>query len=185
MDLYRFLLFVHVASMTTMFTALGLEWLSLSCVRRADSYEEARVWAGLWKLLLPIGLPALLAVLGSGIYMATTTSAWRVEWVSVAVPTLVLIAVAGALAGPRRSRAAKALAAGAGELPRTLRDELRHPLLLASLQFRSAVILGVLFDMTVRPGQVVLPLAIYLVAVLLGVGLNWAARSPRTALGAR
>ncbi|HEV3191609.1 MAG TPA: hypothetical protein VGY54_13965, partial [Polyangiaceae bacterium] len=52
------------------------------------------------------------------------------------------------------------------------REQLRHPLPLASLQFRSAALLGLLFGMTVRPDQTVFPMEVYLAAVIAAIGLG-------------
>ena len=151
MDLHHAILFCHVAGMMGLFGALIIEGISLRALRRAASYEQAREWAGLWSLLLPLGLPSLLIVLASGIYLATTLGVWEVGWVQAAVPTLVLVAVTGGIVGPRRNRVRAALATGAGPLPRDLRMQLGQPLFLASWRFRAALIAALVFDMTARP----------------------------------
>jgi hypothetical protein len=151
MDLHRLIVFCHVAAMIGLVAALVVEGISLTSLRRATSYEQAREWAGLWSVLVPLGLPSLLVVLASGIYLASTLAVWEFGWARAAIPTLVLVAVAGGIAGPRRSRLRAALATSAGPLPRDLRMQLRQPLFLASWRFRAALILGLVFDMTAKP----------------------------------
>src|SRR5262245_36883102 len=141
MDLHRIILFCHVAAMIGLFVALAIEWVGLRSLRRVTSYEQAREWMKLWRLLLPVGVTSILMVLASGIYLATTLGAWDLDWVRVAVPTLVTVALAGGIVGPRRNRLQTAIARNAGPLPRDLEIELRHPVLLASLRFRAALIL--------------------------------------------
>src|SRR5262245_9543782 len=132
MDLHRIIMFFHVAAMVGLFAALAIEGVSLRSLRRATSYEQAREWAELWSLLAPIGIPSVLVVLASGIYLATTLGLWEFGWVKVALPTVVIVAVAGGIVGPRRNRLRKSIAANAGALPYGLKAELRHPLLVAS-----------------------------------------------------
>jgi hypothetical protein len=160
MDFYRLVLFVHVVSMTTMFATLALEWVSLIRLRSVSSYEEARTWAAIWGLLLPVGAPALFATLGSGVYMATVIGGLALPWVWMAPVSLVLVAIAGALMGPRRNRLRAAVGSGAGALPGQLREQFRHTALLASLEFRSAVLLTLLFGMVVRPASMGIPFSV-------------------------
>ena len=62
MDLHRIIVFFHVAAMVGLFAALVIEWVSVARLRQSTSYEQAREWAGLWRLLVPVilllGLPA-------------------------------------------------------------------------------------------------------------------------------
>jgi hypothetical protein len=106
---YGAVVFLHVLCVIGMFSALAVEGVSLRKLARAKDAAEARTWAELWKLLVPLGMPALLGTLGTGVYLATTTHAWDFAWVELAMPALVLVAVDGAVVGPRRSRAAKSL----------------------------------------------------------------------------
>src|SRR5262245_14730521 len=123
MDLHRIVMFFHVAAMIGLFGALAIEGVSLRSLRRATSYEQAREWAGLWSLLLPLGLPSVLVVLASGIYLATSLGLWEFGWAQVSVPTVVIVAVAGGIVGPRRNRLQKAIATNAGVLPNGLKAE--------------------------------------------------------------
>ena len=150
-SLYRFVTFVHVAAAAALLATLAIEWVSLRGLARSTTYEQAREWSGLWRLLLPLGLPAIVLVLASGVYLATTLEAWKLGWVVVAVPTLVLIALTGATVGPLRSRLGSALATGTGSLSTALQLQLRHPLLRASWRMRAALSSGLLFVMTARP----------------------------------
>ena len=126
--LHQTILFSHVAGMIGLFAALTVEWVSLRSLRRATSYEQARESAGLWSLLAPLGGPSLLVVLASGAYLATTLGVWVVGWVEVAVPTLVVVAIAGGITGPHKTRIRVAIATNAGPLTRDLQTQLRQSL---------------------------------------------------------
>jgi hypothetical protein len=165
-SLHRLVVFLHVAAAVGMLVTLAIEWVSLRGLAKSATYEQARDWSGLWNLLLPLGLPAILVVLGSGIYLATTLGAWELGWVKVAVPTIVLIALAGASVSPRRNRLGSLLTAGTGPLSSEMHRQLRHPLLSSSWRWRAALSIGLLFLMTVRPEAGVSTIGVF---ALLGV----------------
>ena len=185
MDFQRFILFCHVIAMVGLFAAVAIEWVSLRFVRRATSSEQAREWTRLWSLLQPIGIPSVLVILASGIYLATTLGMWAVGWVEVAVPTLVIVAVAGGIVGPRRNRLQAAIAKSAGPLPADLQIRLRQPLLLASWRFRAALLVGLVFEMVARPeSSGVLAMAAFaLVGICWGL-VAWRGSSALTSDGA-
>src|SRR5215468_8963761 len=140
MDMLRLILFAHVAATIGIFAALTIEWVGLKHLSQATSYEQAREWARLWRFLAPLGVPSVLVVLVSGIYMATTLGAWTFAWTKVALPTLVIVAIAGRVVGPRQARLMSAIATKAGPLPPSLSRDLKQPLFLRSLRFRAALV---------------------------------------------
>jgi hypothetical protein len=150
MDIHRIMVFCHVLAMIGLFAVLAIEGVSLIGARRATSYEQARDFVALWGLLAPIGMPSMLIVVASGIYLATTLGLWQFGWAQVAVPTLVIIAVAGAIVGPRRNRLRAAVATNAGPLPPGVLMDLGHPLLRASWGLRAMLLLGLVFEMTTK-----------------------------------
>ena len=181
MDMLRLILFAHVAATIGIFAALTIEWVGLKHLSQATSYEQAREWARLWRLLAPLGIPSVLVVLLSGIYMATTLGVWNFAWTRVAFPTLVIVAIAARVAEPRRRRLMSAIATNTGPLPPSFLRDLKQPLFLASLRLRAALLLGLVFEMTVRPdpgGAVVMGgfvLAGVFWAITTGRGLSSAA----------
>jgi len=175
MDAMRLILFAHVAATIGIFAALAIEWVALKHLSRATSYEQARDWARLWRFLAPLGVPSVLVALVSGIYMATALGAWSFGWTRVALPTLVIAGIAGGVVGPRRGRLTSALATNAGPLPPSLSRDLKQPLLLASLRFRVALLVGLVFEMTVRPDP---GAAVVMVAFGLA-GVAWAMAAGR------
>ena len=183
MDFQRLILFCHVAAMGGLFAAIAIEWASLRFVRRATSSEQAREWTRLWSLLQPIGIPSVVVILASGIYLATTLGVWELGWVEVAVPTLIMVAVAGGVVGPRRNRLQMAIAKSAGPLPVDLQTQLRQPLLVASWRFRAALLIGLVFEMVARPESsgVLVMAAFALIGICWGL-LAWRP-SPRVTSG--
>src|SRR5262249_7276077 len=116
MDMLRLILFAHVAATIGIFAALTIEWVGLRHLSQATSYEQAREWARLGRFLAPVGVPSVLVVLVSGIYLATTLGVWNFAWTRVAVPTLVIVAIAARVIASRRARLMSAIATNAGPL---------------------------------------------------------------------
>jgi hypothetical protein len=169
MDLYRPALFVHVVAIIGLFATLAIEWVGLRFLRRATSYEQAREWTRVWHLLLPVGAPAILGALASGMYLATSLGVWSSGWVAVAIPTMVLVAVIGGTTAPARKRVEVAIGQNCGTLPPDVARQLRQSRWVgASLRLRTALLFGVLFEMTVRPEAGV----VAMVAIGL-LGLAW------------
>src|SRR5262245_21501208 len=157
--------------MVGVFAGLTIEKISVRSLRLATTFEEARQGIALWPLLQRIGLPSYLVILLSGIYLATSLAVWEFSWASVAVPTLVLVTVAAAVLGPQRGRIRAATATGIGPLTDNARLTLRDPLIPASWRFRTALLSGVVLEMTTKPDY-----AGVLIIILAGViGIAWAA----------
>jgi hypothetical protein len=173
----NFILFFHVAGVVCMFAALALEGVSLRNLRRATSFEQAQEWTQLWRLLLPLGLPAMVIALISGIYLATTLGAWQLSWVRPIVPTLLVIAVAGAIAGPRRNRLQALITDGTGRLPNSLRSQLQQPLFIASWRIRTVLMSGLVFVMTSKPDS---PIAELVIAAVTLAAIAWSIPAWRT-----
>jgi hypothetical protein len=170
MNTYSSVVFLHVIAAIGLFAALVIEWMSLRLLQRSASYEQGRESMAVWGLVAKVGGPATLVALASGIYLARSISAWNRSWVAVAIPTLVVIAIAGIPSARIRKRVAKLIAVNAGSLPDELRTQLTPRTWTVSLRVRTALLLGLVYEMTAKPTEGVL--AIVAFAVL---GLAWAA----------
>jgi hypothetical protein len=157
-SLYSIALFLHIVGALGLFVALGLEWASLSYLRRAATVEQAREWLKLFTSLRRLYPLAWLAILLPGFYMAATV--WGgVAWITLALAAVILIAVLGAALTGRRmapilqrmGTIGRSMTAESGPSASTLRQRLDDPLLWASLRIRTAIALGIVFLMTVKP----------------------------------
>jgi hypothetical protein len=148
---FQLALFLHVAATVGLFVTLTVEWICVGSMRRATTYEEARHDSRLYRALLPLGIPSTIVALATGVYLATTLGFWGLSWVKLAVPALVLVAIAGGLVGPRRNRIQAAVATGSGPLPDELKKEVGHALLRGSLRFRAVILAALVFVMTTKP----------------------------------
>ena len=170
MNLYRAVLFAHLIAVIGVFAALAIEWVTALFLRRATSYDQARDWTRVWDLLPAIGAPSLLGALGSGVYLATSLGLWDFGWVAVAIPTLIVVGVAGGLTAPARKRVRETLAARTGGLPHDVQNRLRSALWLRSLRLRTLLLIGLVFEMTLKPVA-----GAWVMAAVLVIGLAWAA----------
>jgi hypothetical protein len=177
MSVYSIAVFLHIVGALGIFAAIGLEWAGLSNLRRASDTAQVREWFRLLAAPRTVAGPSALLVLISGIYMSATR--WGPQgWTLVALGGMVLIATVGATVGGRRAAAiAQALPAEAGPVPPMLRERLNDPALTLSLRARTALLLGIVFLMTVRPSWGG-ALAVMGIALLLGIAAS------RPALGA-
>lgn len=150
-SIYSLALFVHIVGALGLFVALGLEWASLSYLRRATTVEQAREGLSMFGAQRRLNPISWLAILIPGFYMAATT--WRgVAWTTTALGAVILIAVLGvALTGRRMAPIGQSISSESGPISSTLRQPLDDPLLWVSLRIRTAIALGIVFLMSVKP----------------------------------
>lgn len=170
-SLYSIALFLHIVGALVLFVALGLEWTSLLYLRRAATTEQAREWLKIFTSLRRLYPISWIVILIPGFYMAATV--WGgVAWITVALAAVILLAVLGAaLAGRRMAAIGQSVAGESGPLSATLHSRLEDPLLWASLRVRTAIALGIVFLMTVKPGLIGALITMG-VAVLLGLAFS-------------
>jgi hypothetical protein len=150
-DLHSALVLTHVVAMLGLFSTLTIEGLAVRFLRRAITYEQAREWAQLWALLPVLGAPSILLSLASGIYLATILGTWSAHWAAVAVPTMVIVAIAGGVTAPGRNRVRAAIATNSGPLPKAVQAEIRRPVYSISFITRTALLSGLVVDMVIKP----------------------------------
>ena len=168
MTLYSLVLFLHIGGALGLFVALGLEWTSLSFLRRAATGEQVREWLSVLGLTRRLGPIALVLILLPGFYMMATT--WGgAAWILVALAAVVVIAILGAtLTGARMGRIGRAAGTASGPISPELRNRLHDPVLRISVQTRGAMLFGIVFLMTIKP-DLVGSLIVIGIALILGL----------------
>ncbi len=170
MTTYSLILFLHVVSAFGILVSFGQEWAGFSGLQRSCTGEQLREAMKRFRVLPWVGGPSFAVALLSGIYMWET--AWRgTAWTVTALFSLVLIAVTGAaLTGRRMASIGRAIAEKTDREPGAP-QLLYMPVLWASLHVRMAIVIGMTFLMTIKPGLTgsVLVVAI---AILLGLATN-------------
>jgi hypothetical protein len=120
-------------------------------MRRASTSDQAREWLKMYASLRRLYPLAWLLILIPGFYMTATT--WGgVAWISIALGAVILLVVLGVTLGGRQmAPIGQALSAESGSLSASLRQRISNPLVWASLRIRTAIALGIVFLMTVKP----------------------------------
>lgn len=151
MNGYAIALVIHIVGALGFFIALGLEWSSLYQARQTHTAEQLRTWLAVARGSYRVGMPAMIALLISGIYMMRL--AWgHVDWLVVSFDALVLIVVLVlVLIRPRLAAIERTVAAEQGPLAPSIVLSVQQPQLWITLQIRFALALGIVFLMTVNP----------------------------------
>jgi hypothetical protein len=175
-------LFVHVTSAMGVFAALGTEAAVLFQLRGSTGPGDVRPILRAFGLVRIVGAASLLGILVSGIYLATAVWHWRGAWIGLGFLGLLLTAGIGGVATRRGVARVEHAASGSGGGPAGYRGD---ELLRASLRARVAILVGVVYLMTVKPATGgALAVTAVAVAVALVAGAL-ALRGRAAAVGAR
>jgi hypothetical protein len=167
---YPIAVFVHVVGALGLVAAMGLEWALVARLGRVETAEQARDWLWLLGVIRRLSPASMAGLLLAGIYMAAAV--WGgAGWIVVAFVALLLLPPLGMIAGFRLPAVERELAGQTGPLSAGLRRRLDEPLFLASIQIRTAIVLGIVFLMTNKPDAAGSALAIA-VALVLGAGFS-------------
>jgi hypothetical protein len=150
MTVYVVAKYLHVVGALASFLALGLDWVSLVQLRRAQASEQVREWARVGGWLRWLGPVSLGAILVPGLYMMATVWRGGAPWIGGAFAALLMVALLGALGGRRMPAAVQAALAEEGLLSPETRVRLRAPLPWISVQARAALLLAIVFLMTAK-----------------------------------
>lgn len=179
MKLYSAMIFLHVLGASGLFAAIGLEWASMRNLRRAETAAQAREWFNVLAYPRRLYPASYLTILLTGIYM--TAVLWKeTAWIGVAMATFLLLWVLGAiLSGPRMRKIGKAFASENGPLTTGFRQRLHQPVIWISLYLRTALTLGIVFLMTVKPdlGGALLAIAVSIILGIAGSAPLWKSTS--------
>jgi hypothetical protein len=152
MSLYSFVLFLHIAGAITLFMGFAIEWNSLRHLQRVSRLDQARVWVNASSGVRPFSMAGMFVLVLAGGYLARRMEAWHESWVWVALAaTFAIAGIAVALTQRRMREIRNACDVGQAELTEALTRRLRDPILRVSLGLRTAIALGIVLLMTVKP----------------------------------
>jgi hypothetical protein len=174
LDTYHVVLYVHLLAL---FVGIGAASVLLVCLfqlRAAQTLADAVPWgsvAGKTARTFPI---AILGLFGTGAYMTTDVWTWSTGWIDVSIAGLVLLALQGPLVAERTAKKLERALHdnGPGLLGEPARRLTRHPGLWVAELSNIGVVLGVVWDMTQKPGVATAVAAIvggYVVGALVAV----------------
>src|SRR5262249_52318321 len=101
MSAYSIALFLHIVGALGFFAALGIEWMTMTQLRKAATAEQIREWLNAAGGFRRVGMISMLTLLLAGIYMMATV--WGgIPWLLVALADIVLLMVVmGRISSPR------------------------------------------------------------------------------------
>src|SRR5690348_15200884 len=99
---YQLALFVHITGAIVLFISLGLEWLGLNRVRRAERVEQVREVSTMLRGLEKLFPVSAVLILTGGLYMAITAWGFAHAWIDAALVTVIAMTVLGNLLSGRR-----------------------------------------------------------------------------------
>jgi hypothetical protein len=148
MTLYALILFSHIAGAFFLFTGLALEWAALSYLRQNAARVEADSSLPLAGLAPRLYGPALGVILLSGGYLGYKIDGFRQGWVLVSLVTLFFIGIIGqACTAPRLRTLLNTFEEKSRDTAAAYQHRRHDPILLASVRFRIALVLGVVLLM--------------------------------------
>jgi hypothetical protein len=187
LNTYHYVLYIHLISL---FVGIGAGSVLLACLlqlRAARIVEQAGPWgmmAGKVGKFFPV---AILGLFGTGAYMTSETTfpwTWSTRWIDVGIAVLVVLFAQGFGIAERTGHklGAAMQANGPGPLGPECRRLALHPGLWVVEFTNIGLVLGVVWDMTQKPG-----LGESLAAVLVGYAVGAAlalliTRSPQEEL---
>jgi uncharacterized membrane protein len=182
MDAYHTVLFLHFVSLFVGFGAATLMVTCLFRLRAAQTVADAAPWgmlAGQTELVFPV---AILGLLATGAYMTSDVWTWDTGWIDIGIAALVVLGATGVLIAKRRAEMLKTAlrANGAGPLTAKARKLTRDPALWVVTFGNPGLVLGVVWNMTQKPGTLGA-----IVAVVIGYAVGaavalWFTRVPAT-----
>jgi hypothetical protein len=154
MDTYHVVLYLHLISL---FIGIGAGSVLLACLfqlRAARTVEQAVPWGMLSGKVARLFPVAILGLFLTGAYMTHKFWTWGTSWIVVAIAGLVLLGIQG---GGIAEHTAKKLQAamrtnGPGPLGAEARRMTLHPGLWVVELANLGIVLGVVWDMTEKPG---------------------------------
>jgi hypothetical protein len=142
--------YLHIVGAIGMFIGVAANWIVVNRVRTAATVDQTTEWLGLTAGVRVFGPASLGLTIVTGLYMAVVHDITS-PWVGLAVAGIVLIAGLGAFSGIRLATLGKQISERAGQLSNDDRNRLNNPLLVSTVQIQLAILLAIVFLMTVKP----------------------------------
>jgi hypothetical protein len=166
---YHYVLYAHFLSL---FLGLGAGSVLLTCLfqlRNARTVQEAAPWGRVSAGVARLFAPAILGLFGTGAYMTSDLWTWSTRWIDIAIAGLVVVAIQGGGVAEQTAKRLEAAmhANGPGPLGPECRRMSLHPGLWVMEFTNLGIVLGIVWDMTQKPG-----LGESLAAVLVGYAVG-------------
>lgn len=154
MDTYHVVLYIHLLSLLI---GVGAGSILLACafqLRAAQTLEQAAPWGVLAAKVGRAFPVAILGLFATGAYMTSDLWSWDTAWIDVGIAGLVVLGLQGPLLAERTAKKiGLALREnGPGPLGAHARRMARHPVLWVAELSNFGVVLGIVWNMTEKPG---------------------------------
>jgi hypothetical protein len=185
MTILSAVLFIHVLSAMSLFVAFALEAAVLLRIRSSLNVEQARAGVLSFHRLRGIAMPALLGVLGSGLYLAYRYGGGT-TWIPASLIAMLLVMlVGGTVTGIKMARLKRLVSRTEEAVAiEDILAQTQDRALVLSYGFRLGLAVGIVFLMTVRPDLALSVIALAsatLVGVILAAGFHRnSQQTPRT-----
>jgi hypothetical protein len=149
--LYKIALFLHVTGALLICAAIAIEWLCIINIRKADTIERIKESLLNYSKVGKIGDLGAILILVPGIYMMVAV--WDgARWGIFGFLDLILIGVIGGLVTGRKMKEIRKIIGMENSSLKELEKLVKDNSLWLSIKMRTAILAGVIFLMTVKPG---------------------------------
>jgi hypothetical protein len=169
---YQIALFLHILGALGFFIAIGVFYVAVLGVRRAQTAGSIKLWTGavygVSRILFPI---SFLVILVAGIYMLVTVWGSRAPWAGVALIAFFILAIGATfIQGRRMAMLGQSAAAQPESAPvtGTLWTQAHDAVTWVSVNASLAFAIGIVYLMTLKPDAIGSVIAL-LVALLVGL----------------
>jgi predicted integral membrane protein DUF2269 len=152
---YDVALSLHLLSVVVLIGGIAVFGMCYFRIRAADSLSEATPWARLADRTGWVFPVAILGLFATGAYLTSDRWKWGSPWILASIAGLILVTVQGpVIAGPRSAALKHALDVDAqtGVLDARARQLARDRPLWIVLLANPGIVLGIIWNMTVKPG---------------------------------
>jgi hypothetical protein len=168
---YEWGLFFHLIGVFALGGAVFVSFAVFSMMRRASTVQEVRVWAGLGRILSQYFVipAAALELLLSGAYLLDNVNFdWTDGLIGWSVIALVVATAVGfGVITPRMKEIGMAAGpAPDGPVPAAVTSKLSDPILFGAIHMNLMLALGIIWNMTTKPGGVGSFLALVIFAAI-------------------
>jgi hypothetical protein len=183
MSVFNAVLFVHMLGFIGLFGGVVLVQHAGSRLRRASTWEEARIW-----LHLLSRTPGMLGgggvlLLLTGLYMSHLQYSIMTPWILVAIVAVVVFLLTGPLmVGPRLRGAARVASENHGTIPDSSRAVVADPSLWSIIFAMNGGALALVWLMTNKPGwhgSIAIVLALVVLGAIAGPAVARGAKAAR------
>lgn len=180
MHTYQTILYFHLMFLLLGFGAAAVIGVCLFRLRAAGTLADAAPWgmlAGKTERVFPV---AIIGLFATGAYLTNDLWTWDTRWIDVSIAGLVIVALQGPVIAGRRAKALeRALQEnGPGPLGESARRMTRDPALWMITFANPGIVLGIMWNMTQKPGVVQA-----IAAVAIGYAVGAAVAFPFTRVG--